>query len=266
MTSDQLALTRRAAANGDPSAQLLLAIDYLHGDAKHAKNPIQAAAWFEKAALQGNSFAEARLGDLYEQGLGVKRNLKLAADWRERSAKRGNVDAQEKLGRMYLRGEGVIQNYGLAHKWLQQAADGGDGEAAYLLAHMYRHGLGSESDSSLAGNWLAKSAESGYIEAIKLLHALETFNPRFDRSLSREALHKLASDGDSGAQYQLGLHLESGSNGENKDIKQATEWFQRSAAQGDELAVHALVHIRNIESSRASGIGTANAHTGSTTH
>lgn len=243
MTSDELAMTRNVSERGNPSAQVLLAIAYLHGDGGLTANPAEAARWFEKAALQGNSFAEGRLADLYEEGSGVQKNLKLAADWRERSARRGNIEAQRKLGRMYLRGEGVAQNYSLAQNWLQQAADGGDPEAAYLLSHMYRHGLGSQRDPDLASNWLAKSAERGYLEAIRLLHAVEAFGLHYDKSLSKEALHRLAADGDADAQYQLGLHYESGSGGETKDLNQAIEWFRRAAAQGNEPAQRALAHL-----------------------
>lgn len=243
MTNDELAMTRNVAERGNPSAQVLLAIAYLHGDGGLTADPAEAARWFEKAALQGNGFAEGRLADLYEKGSGVKQNLKVAADWRERSAKRGNIEAQRKLGRMYLRGEGVAQDYALARKWLQEAADGGDAEAAYLLSHMYRHGLGSQRDPDLASNWLAKSAERGYLEAIRLLHSIEAFGLHYDKSLSKDALHTLAADGDADAQYQLGLHYESGSGGEPKDVNQAIEWFRRSAAQGNESAKRALAHL-----------------------
>jgi len=242
MTPDELYMTRNVAERGSASAQLLLAIAYLDGDGGLAKSPAEAARWLEMGALQGNSFAEAKLANLYEEGLGVERNLKLAADWRERSAARGNTEAQLKLGRMYMRGDGVAQNYATARNWLQKAADGGDSEAAYLLSQMYRHGMGGQQDPSLAGNWLAKSAERGYYEAIKLLHAIKTFGLHYDKALSRDALQQLATDGDADAQYQLGLHYESGSGGVSKDYRQAVEWFTRSAAQGNELANHALTH------------------------
>ncbi|MGA9396356.1 MAG: SEL1-like repeat protein, partial [Azonexus sp.] len=55
--------------------------------------------------------------------------------------------------------------------------------------------------------------------------------------------HTLAADSDADAQYQLGLHNESGSGGETKDINQAIEWFWRSAAQGNEPAKRALAHL-----------------------
>ncbi|MGA9394443.1 MAG: SEL1-like repeat protein, partial [Azonexus sp.] len=56
MTNDELTMTRNVAERGNPSAQVLLAIAYLHGDGGLTADPAEAARWFEKAALQGNSF------------------------------------------------------------------------------------------------------------------------------------------------------------------------------------------------------------------
>lgn len=243
MTPQDLVMTRNVAERGNAAAQVLLAIAYLNGDGGLASDPRQAAHWFEKAALQGNGYAESRLGDLYEEGLGVEANPKVAADWRERAARRGNIDAQLKLGRMYLRGLGVKQDFRAARNWLQQAADGGDSEAAYLLSDLYRHGLGGPEDQAAAGNWLSRSANLGYLEAIKLVHAIRSFGQHFDRTLSREGLRRLASDGDADAQYQLGLHCEAGSGGEPRDILQAVDWFRRAGAQGNQPAMRALAQI-----------------------
>ena len=86
-------------------------------------------------------------------------------------------------------------------------------------------------------------AERGYLEAIRLLHAVEAFGLHYDKSLSKEALHRLAADGDADTQYRLGLHYESGSGGGTKDLNQAIEWFRRAAFQGNEPAQRALAHL-----------------------
>jgi uncharacterized protein len=244
MSPEELAMTRNVAERGNAAAQMLLAIAYLDGDGGLARDEKLACHWFEQAALQGNGYAEARLGDLYEEGIGVERNPKLAADWRERAARRGNIDAQLKLGRMYLQGIGVTQDLARAREWLQQAAEGGDSEAAYLLSQLYKHGLGGPRDPTVAGNWLARSAERGYLESIRLLHAIKSFGRHYDRTLSGDALKQLAADGDADAQYQLGLHYEAGSGGERRDAAQAAEWFQRAANQGNEQARHALTILK----------------------
>lgn len=80
VTPDEITLILREAEGGSAAAEVLLAVAYLNGDGGLAKDPAAAAHWFEAAALQGNGYAEEKLGDLYAQGLGVERNPRLAAD------------------------------------------------------------------------------------------------------------------------------------------------------------------------------------------
>lgn len=243
MNPDELAMTRQAAESGSASAQVLLAIAYLNGDAGLVRDGKLAALWFEKAALQGNGYAEGRLADLYAEGIGVTRNVKVAADWRERAARRGNVEAQFKLGEMYLEGNGVAQNQERARDWLQKAAEDGHGESAYLLARMYRDGLGGAEDQTLADHWLYKSAVRGYGAAEELLSWIKSFGHTYDKTVSPEAVRRLAEDGDAEAQYQLGLRCYLGKGGEKRDLPQAVKWFERAAGKGQILAMRNLAQI-----------------------
>ncbi|MFA7267932.1 MAG: tetratricopeptide repeat protein [Sterolibacterium sp.] len=243
MNSQELAMTRQAAENGSASAQVLLAIAYLNGDAGLAKDSKLAAHWLELAALQGNGYAEGRLADLYEAGNGVAKNLKIAADWRERAARRGNVEAQFKLGQMYLEGNGVAQDRKRARDWLQSAAEEGNREAAYLLARMYREGLGGPEDPALAEHWLYRSAVAGFGAAEQLLGWIKSFGHTYDKTVSHEAVRQLAEDGDAEAQYQLGLRCYLGKGGEKRDLPQAVKWFERAAGQGQVMAMRNLAHI-----------------------
>ncbi|MCX7173653.1 MAG: tetratricopeptide repeat protein [Proteobacteria bacterium] len=243
MNPDELSMTRQAAENGSASAQVLLAIAYLNGDAGLIKDGKLAALWFERAALQGSGYAEGRLADLYADGNGVAKNLKIAADWRERAARRGNVDAQFKLGQMYLEGMGVAQDRQRARNWLQSAAEEGNREAAYLLARMYREGLGGPEDQALADHWLYKSALGGYGAAEDTLSWIKSFGHTYDKTVSHEAVRRLAEDGDVEAQYQLGLRCYLGKGGEKRDLPQAVKWFERAAAQGQVMAMRNLAQI-----------------------
>jgi len=243
MNPEEVATTRQAAENGSASAQVLLAIAYLNGDGGLAKDGKLAAQWFERAALQGNGYAEGRLAELYADGIGVARNPKIAADWRERAARRGNVEAQFKLGQMYLDGIGIAQDRQRAREWLQKAAEEGNREAAFLLARMYGEGLGGPVDQALADHWLYKSAQGGYAAADDMLSWIKSFGHTYDRTLSLEAVRRLATDGDAEAQYQLGLRCYLGKGGERRDLPQAVKWFERAAGQGQLMAMRNLARI-----------------------
>ncbi len=84
----------------------------------------EALNWFLRASLQGNSFAQARLGAMYRDGLGVEQNHAKAVKWFRKSADQGNSTAQIALGIMYWKGMGFPQDDDEAIKWLKSATAG----------------------------------------------------------------------------------------------------------------------------------------------
>ena len=84
----------------------------------------QAAAWYHKAAAQGDANAEGMLGGMYLNGHGVPQDEVQAAAWLRKAAAQGLALAQIALGEMYVKGQGraagpcdrphVVQRVGLA--------------------------------------------------------------------------------------------------------------------------------------------------------
>ena len=70
----------------------------------------KAAELYERAANQGNEYAQYELGKMYEEGTGVKKDEKKAAELYEKAANQGNSKAQFQLGQMYEEGRGVEKN------------------------------------------------------------------------------------------------------------------------------------------------------------
>lgn len=87
----------------------------------------KAAYWYEQAASQGNSSAQNNLGNLYEEGSGVPRNIEKAIYWYECAAKNGNDYGQLNLGDCYR--DGIKVKSG-SHKETIKTTDYGwhDGE------------------------------------------------------------------------------------------------------------------------------------------
>ncbi len=79
--------------------------------------------WFQKAAMQGFTYAQYNLGLMYGQGQGVTQDYKTAAEWYQKAAMGGYVDAQINLGEMYRNGKGVPQDDEQAAYWLREAAE-----------------------------------------------------------------------------------------------------------------------------------------------
>ena len=77
-------------------------------------------------AEQGDANAQALLGRMYEEGLGVKQDNVKAVKWYSRAAEQGIAEAQFNLGVMYYNGRGVQVNKSLAKEWLGKACDNGE--------------------------------------------------------------------------------------------------------------------------------------------
>jgi hypothetical protein len=245
-TTEEGPLIMRLAERGSGGAQVLLAGMYLRGEGGVARDDGKAAEWLEKAALQGNAYAQMKLGDLYETGQGVPKNIAIAADWREKAANRGNIRAQRLLGTMYRDGNGVAKDKGKAEYWLNRAAlEGGDAQAQYLLALMHLKGKSAAPNPALADHLLAQSAAQGNEDAAEMLHLVQELGYSLEESLHQRPphLHKLAQDGDLEAQYQLGLRLENSLFGTATDRREAVTWFERAANGGHLMAMKSLAHI-----------------------
>lgn len=112
--------TVRRAKGGEPEAQTAL------GDAyQDAQLYEEALAWYGLAAVQGNAMAQASLGDMYFQGLGVAQDYAIAAEWLRKAAEQGNVNAQYNLGVMYKKALGVPKDTGKALEWMAKSAEQG---------------------------------------------------------------------------------------------------------------------------------------------
>ena len=54
------------------------------------------------------------MGCLYECGMGIKKDSKMAAYWYEKAANNGNFVAMKNLGNLYKNGNGVGKDYNKA--------------------------------------------------------------------------------------------------------------------------------------------------------
>jgi TPR repeat protein len=128
---------RPLAESGDATAQYRLGVMYAEGKGV-APNNVEAARWFERAALQGDASAQYDLGASYAEGIGVPKDNAAAAKWFRRAADQGFPLAQLNLGLLYASGVGVPQDNVEAMKWIDLAiyalpAGGARSDAAKAL-------------------------------------------------------------------------------------------------------------------------------------
>lgn len=144
----QLKTIKEMAEGGNIRLQYQLGVMYL--ELEDVRDYAEAFRWFMKAAEQGNIEAQRRLGDIYNNGLGVTRDYSEAIKWYRMAKDKGDATAGSNLGAMYLHGTGVRPDPVVAFYLYKQAADKGNFEAKRQLADMYQGGIGVEKNVEMA--------------------------------------------------------------------------------------------------------------------
>ncbi len=122
-----------AAENGSTGAMNNIGNFYLHGKGV-AKDYDKAVAWYQKAAeLSGNAAAECSLGMCYQYGYGTKMDYEKARRFYELSAKQGLGLAYYRMGLLYEQGLGVAKDIRIAKQYFGEALHRGCREAALKL-------------------------------------------------------------------------------------------------------------------------------------
>ncbi|MCK5830369.1 MAG: caspase family protein [Methylococcales bacterium] len=129
--------------------------------------------WLPKAQA-GESEAQAYVGEIYEKGLGLIPNYKIAAQWYEKAAKQGNTRAQINLGFLYERGFGVNKNIAEAMSWYEKSS----GLSKVNLPYAASIETTSESELSREIQFLKTELKNSRTEAKNLTSQLGTIQTK----------------------------------------------------------------------------------------
>ena len=115
-------------AGGSPFAQAM--IGHIYGEGLGVpRDQARSIYWYRLAADQGHAIAQYNLGVIHEKGLGVSRDYVAAVFWYRLAAEQGRAIAQSNLGLMYLNGQGVRTDFVQGFAWNSIAAGQGDAYA-----------------------------------------------------------------------------------------------------------------------------------------
>lgn len=162
-------------------------------------------------ADSGDKDAQAGLGILYDQGLGVPIANREAMMWYKKSAAQGQAVAQYNLGIFYTKGVGITpgddrksyQEVGISY--IEQSAEQGFPAAQYSVGMIWLKGTGRPASSTEAYKWLSKAAAQNHAQS----------------------------------QYYVAAMLMEGV-GVAKDKARGLEFFKKSAAQNNADAIKVL--------------------------
>ena len=148
------------ADNSDKPDQWIADLNAVfEGYLAHGKGNYGAALQvFRPAAEQGNTAAQSKLGEMYEQGHGVPQDYVEALKWYRRADDQGDETANMHLALMYYQGKGVPQDFVEAIRRFRLNIERGYWSGMDYLAGMYRHGIGVPQDYVQAHMWFNISA------------------------------------------------------------------------------------------------------------
>jgi uncharacterized protein len=124
------------------------------------------------AAEQNEPLAQANLGVMYANGLGVTKDYEKALEWFYKAADQNDPGAENNLGWMCENGFGVTRDYVKAVQWYRKAAAGGLAKAENNIGIFYLKGLGIPRDRREAIQWFRHAAVHGDPDALRNLKSL----------------------------------------------------------------------------------------------
>lgn len=212
---------------------------------------------WQALAQRGNAEANFNLGILYEDGLGVSKDMTQALLYYQTAAIAGSFKAQYRLGLLYFVGKKVPLDNIKAKHWLTQAAAGGDRDSIEMLA-ILSGASKSERDSEFLRAETAH-ASADYIQAANIWRRLANENDMISRTRlawlyekgqgvkrdlnhAAELFRQSALDGDADAQYALAVMLQTGK-GQRQDLLESAIWLRRAADLGHRAATLAIANI-----------------------
>lgn len=130
--------------------------------------PAQADRLFDfqmKLAEKGNAEAQYKIGEMYETGFGVKKDMEQAQYWINKSAKQGHEVAGYKLLYWDLQSGSKSAESKEKLAGLQKQADSGNSYAQYYIGKMSANGVGLRKNLEQAQTMLNRAAIQGVLEA-----------------------------------------------------------------------------------------------------
>jgi TPR repeat protein len=165
----------------------------------------------EPLADKGYSRAQARMGWIYERGLGVTQDYQKALAWYEKATLNGAKNAPAHIGLMYELGYGVQQDYAKAADYYKRSIEMGGSLGYARMGFLHEAGKGVQLDRIKAEDY-------------------------YERAIAKGSYH---------AMTLMGLLYQKGHGGLDKDEKKAVELYQQSIDHGEPLAMARLGEMYN---------------------
>ncbi|HXE59533.1 MAG TPA: toll/interleukin-1 receptor domain-containing protein [Gemmatimonadaceae bacterium] len=143
----------------DPAEQYRLGGQY-----ESAESCYRAVDWYRKSGDQGYAPAQRALAYMFEQGMGVNRDMNQAFAWYRKAADGGDAEGEYKTGWSLDVDSGDVDSTAMATavEWYRKAAEQDNHAAQMFVGFAYATGKGAARDDVEAYKWLSLSNNWGY--------------------------------------------------------------------------------------------------------
>ena len=201
---------------------------------------------FSSLADQGNASALYHLGQMYQNGWGVSKNVPQAVSYFTAADQAFYLPAAGKLGKILLYGsDGVSAQPKKAIILLKKAALAGDPEAAFELGNAAVSGLGEEPNFNHAFGFYSIAALKGDKKAQFQLSQMYLFGRGIPQNYQKalQWMNRSANQGYVRAQIELASQLEN--NPKLKNLGDAYAWYSILAAYNSDQVGMAAAQKRD---------------------
>ncbi|GAB4190758.1 MAG: hypothetical protein Tsb002_18970 [Wenzhouxiangellaceae bacterium] len=218
--------------------------------------PEQILLWFQMAAERGADNAQRALGQRYQRGDGVPRDLAKARYWLEQAAAQDNADALNQLGDNFHDGVGVAVDYRQALLHYHRAAQQGHSHSQWMLGYMFEHAEGVSANPDIARQWYQLAAEQNHSHALRRLGWLHESGQLgdIDMATAIDFYTRSGEAGNAGGWVNLAWLYDTG-DGVTADAESALDYYRR----GEEDGERASNGIQRIEETGLTAIATLQA-------
>jgi hypothetical protein len=150
------------AEAGDKFAQANLGWMYFNGLGV-TKDMAESKRWYKMAAEQGYALAEFQIGYIDENS--DPKDYADALKWYTKAVDDGEIRGYASIGKLYENGYGVTQNYAEAEKWYGLGSKRGSPRAMFFLGSLFDRGLNGARDEEMARHFIEMAAAAGNDEA-----------------------------------------------------------------------------------------------------
>ena len=234
----------KAAEQDFAPAKYELSVLYYNGEGTEQVSE-QAFYWCKQAAEQGYTQARYNLAMMYKEGIGTEQNFRLAFEELKLPAAQGFIPAQFQLAKMYEEGQGTKKDLKQAFYWYNKAAEQKDPKAQFKVGQMYKTGQGTKKNLKQASHWYEEAAEQGHAEAQYQLAEMYRKGQGTEQNLDWAShwYEEAAEQGHAEAQFQLAEMYEEGRQGTEQNFELAFYWRKQATEQGHAKARNQLAKM-----------------------